>query len=98
MIVCSDETSAADGFSWWNQSQVHQPKKHKKGNPFKGGEKQTIVYVSDEFSEKYQLLELMSKFMGVSVPSIFVVCKEQQDSSKLTTPSKEGREKKCTQT
>jgi hypothetical protein len=70
--------------------------KHKKGKPCKGGEKQTIVNVFDEFSEKCQLLEVMSKFMCVSVSSIFAVCKEQ-DSSKLTNPSKEGREKKCTQ-
>jgi hypothetical protein len=48
-------------------------KKHKKGKPLKGSEKQTVENMSDEFSGKCQLLaikkitELMSEFIGVFV-------------------------------
>jgi hypothetical protein len=29
-IICSDETAAADGFSWYKQSQVYQAKSIRK--------------------------------------------------------------------
>jgi hypothetical protein len=74
-------------------------KKHKKGKPLKGGEKQTVVNVSDEFSGKCQLLSIkiiteLCQNSCVFLYQVFLLCKEQQDSSKLTTPSKEGRWKR----